>query len=237
MRRRGKPLLISPMDWALIESWKNADIPLHIVLRAINQAFDSYDARPRKYRKVNSIFYCQQEVESTFAEYRLSQVGASREATDPPAAEETRSKKARPSSSRASAFPKSTLLEFLTRAGDELEAAMSLAAESGRAEVEEAVKRARARLTEIATRIEGSEWVNEELLERDLDAIDRMILKSLTAGCSPEEIEALRREAESQLRPYRNKMDEAIYRQTFENFVSRRLREINQVPRISLFYI
>jgi hypothetical protein len=70
-----KPLLISPMDWALVESWKNAGIPLHIVLRAINQAFDAYDARAQKYRKVNSIFYCQQQVESTFADYRLAQVG------------------------------------------------------------------------------------------------------------------------------------------------------------------
>ena len=75
VRRRGKPLLVSPMDWALIESWKNAGIPLHIVLRAINRAFDAYDARPRRYRKVNSVFYCQQEVESSFADYRLAQVG------------------------------------------------------------------------------------------------------------------------------------------------------------------
>jgi hypothetical protein len=37
VRRRGKQLLISPMDWALVESWKNAGIPLHIVLRAINE--------------------------------------------------------------------------------------------------------------------------------------------------------------------------------------------------------
>ena len=63
VRRRGKQLLISPMDWALVESWKDAGIPLHIVLRSINESFDSYDARAQKHRKVNSIFYCQQAVE------------------------------------------------------------------------------------------------------------------------------------------------------------------------------
>src|SRR4029078_3555865 len=87
VRRRGKPLLVSPLAWALIESWKNAGIPLHIVLRAINKSFDAYDARPRKYRKVNSVFYCQQEVEASFAEYRLAQVGGGQE-TDSKAASE-----------------------------------------------------------------------------------------------------------------------------------------------------
>ena len=235
VRRRGKPLLVSPMDWALIESWKNAGIPLHIVLRAINQAFDSYDARPRKYRKVNSVFYCQQEVESMFAEYRLSQVGASPVAAESPA--EVRSRKTPSKKERSPSFPKEVLLDFLTRSDVELAQVAATASSANRLEVEEGVKRARARLTEINSRIESAEWVDEEILERDLDAIDRMILKSLTADCGQQGIEALRREAESHLRPYRSKMDEAIYNQTLENFVSRRLRETHRIPRLSLFYI
>ncbi|MCI0488254.1 MAG: hypothetical protein L0229_16825 [Blastocatellia bacterium] len=235
VRRRGKPLLVSPMDWALIESWKNAGIPLHVVLRAINQAFDSYDARPRKYRKVNSVFYCQQEVESTFAEYRLSQVGASSETAELPA--EARPRKSRSKRESSPAFPKDVLLEFLTRSDAELAQAATLVSGANRPEVEEAVKRARTRLAEIAVRIESAEWVDEELLERDLDSIDRMILKGLTADCGQQGIEALRREAQSQLRPYHSKMDESIYRQTVENFISRRLRETHRIPRLSLFYI
>jgi len=235
VRRRGKPLLVSPMDWALIESWKNAGIPLHIVLRAINQAFDSYDARPRKYRKVNSVFYCQQEVESTFAEYRQSQVGATPSAAETPV--ESRSKRSHSERVRSPAFPKDVLLDFLTRSDTELAKAAALASDSNHPDVEEGVKRARARLAEITSRIESSEWVDEEMLERDLDAIDRMILKSLNADCGQKGIEALHREAESQLRPYRSKMDEAIYNQTFENFISRRLREIHRIPRLSLFYL
>ena len=30
VRRRGKHLLLSPMDWALIESWKELKVPLHV---------------------------------------------------------------------------------------------------------------------------------------------------------------------------------------------------------------
>jgi len=79
--------------------------------------------------------------------------------------------------------------------------------------------------------------LDAEALERDLDAIDRMILESAAKACSEEEIEKLRSEAKSQLRSYRKKMDKDIYEQTVQNFVARRLREINNIPRLSLFYL
>ena len=40
IRRRGKHLMLSPMDWALIEGWKERGVPLHVVVRAIEHAFD-----------------------------------------------------------------------------------------------------------------------------------------------------------------------------------------------------
>lgn len=235
VRRRGKPLLVSPMDWALIESWKTAGIPLHIVLRAINQAFDSYDARARKHRKVNSIFYCQQEVETEFADYRLSQVGAGSEpvtSQDAPLARANGSK-----SQAVNAFSKETLLDYLTRSDRELEATARAAAERGRNEITEAVARARARIRELASEIEAAARVDEEALERDLDAVARLIRQSLIASSGEAELKQISDEAESQLQSYRTKMDKAIYDQTIENFISRRLHEINHAPRLSLFYI
>src|ERR687890_2465741 len=75
VRRRGRHLLLSPMDWALIESWKEMGVPLHVALRGIEQAFDSFEAKPRR-RSVKSLLYCQEEVEAQFAEWRESQTGA-----------------------------------------------------------------------------------------------------------------------------------------------------------------
>ncbi len=47
-RARGTGLfLLSPVDWALIEAWKNGGIPLEAVLRGIDQAFEKWRARPR----------------------------------------------------------------------------------------------------------------------------------------------------------------------------------------------
>jgi hypothetical protein len=235
VRRRGKPLLISPLDWALIESWKNAGIPLHVVLRAINQAFDAYDARPRKYRKVNSVFYCQQEVESTFADYRLAQVGAGPEGEHSKA--QKRGSKKAADKEPVAPFPAPVLIEFLSRSGQELQRAAAFAIESGRHEVEGAIDRARARLLEIEREIQSSSHVDAEAIERDLDAIDYMMLDSLIRTLGEGEILRIRAEAESHLSPYRKKMDKSIYNQTVQNFVSRRLREMINVPRLSLFYL
>jgi hypothetical protein len=234
VRRRGKPLLISPMDWALVESWKNAGIPLHIVLRAINQAFDGYDARAPKHRKVNSILYCEQQVESTFAEYRLAQVGGD---PAPTGSAEPGQVGQSESSDKQEAFPKDVLSAFLSRCDAELAIAASRAATSGLRALENAIDRGRTRLKEIISEVEGSPRVNAEALERDLDGIDRIVLEGVREGLGEEEMKSLRAEAQSHLRSYRKKMDKAIYEQTVQNFISRRLRELNNIPRMSLFYL
>jgi len=224
-------MLISPMDWALVESWKNAGIPLHIVLRAINESFDAYDARAHKFRKVNSIFYCQQAVEASFAQYRLAQVGGPEPRSQP------RDDSAAGTASSQTVFPREVVLDFLARCDKELCAAHNKASAEGRAAVEDAIARGRARLAEIVAEIEGSTGIHAEALERDLDAIDRMILEGAIAAQGEDGIRQIRAEAQSQLRSYRKKMDKAIYEQTLQNFISRRLRDVNGIPRLSLFYL
>jgi len=54
--------LLSPLDWALIEAWKESNVPLEAVLRGIDRAFEKWHARPRKGRMVNSLAFCAQEV-------------------------------------------------------------------------------------------------------------------------------------------------------------------------------
>ncbi|MBK5291595.1 MAG: hypothetical protein JJE04_07975 [Acidobacteriia bacterium] len=62
-RARGTGLfLLSPIDWALIESWKNAGIPLEAVLRGVVAAFEKYRTQKRRGREVNSLAYCSQAV-------------------------------------------------------------------------------------------------------------------------------------------------------------------------------
>jgi hypothetical protein len=214
VRRRGSHMLISPLDWALVESWKNAGIPLHVVLRGINRAFDAHQARPRC-RKVNSIFYCQQEVEAAFAEYKLAQVGSTQwQAHD-------------------SALSRQEIADFVSRSQKEI---LDVLAKTSNPILAEALERTASRLNQIIQHLGTATHINPQRIEEDLQAADQIMLEGLRLA-APSEVEALRKEAKRELRAYRTKMDEAIYNQTIENFISRRLRQSFELPQLSLFYL
>jgi hypothetical protein len=62
-RARGTGLfLLSPLDWALIESWNDAGVPLEAVLRGIDEAFEKWRSRKVRTQKVNSLAFCAQAV-------------------------------------------------------------------------------------------------------------------------------------------------------------------------------
>jgi hypothetical protein len=62
-KARGTSLfLLSPLDWALIETWKHSNIPLEAVLRGIDASFEKYHARKQKTQRVNSLAFCAQAI-------------------------------------------------------------------------------------------------------------------------------------------------------------------------------
>jgi len=62
-RARGTSLfLLSPLDWALIETWKNSGVPLEAILRGIDAAFEKWRSRKVKTQMVNSLAFCAQAV-------------------------------------------------------------------------------------------------------------------------------------------------------------------------------
>lgn len=85
-RTRGTGLfLLSPLDWALIEAWKNAGIPLEAVLRGIDAAFEKWRKRPAQARiqMVNSLAYCAQAIAAE-AQIMAGAVPAPRKESKPP---------------------------------------------------------------------------------------------------------------------------------------------------------
>ena len=82
-RSRGTALfLMSPLDWALVESWKNAEVPLEAVLRGIDVAFEKWRARKVKTQMVNSLAFCAQAV-LTEAQIMAGAIPARKEAAPP----------------------------------------------------------------------------------------------------------------------------------------------------------
>ena len=92
-RARGTHLfLLSPLDWALIETWKNAGIPLEAVLRGIDAAFEKWRSKPARARTqaVNSVAYCAQAIAAQAQAMANAQPAVRKEAKAPFALEDVR---------------------------------------------------------------------------------------------------------------------------------------------------
>ncbi len=220
VRRRGKHLLLSPMDWALIESWKEMNVPLHVALRGIEKSFDSWEAKPRK-RSVKSLLYCQEEVEAQYAEWLETRVGE--QEPDANAAE--------------ARLPRTAILEHLQRARQSLSV---LANERKRAREDE-LSEAFARVGSLLGNLEGefapASSPDAQKLETSLTGLERVLTDAIRLVVPAEQLASFEKEVKEQLKPYKSNMDKAIYEQTFENLLLKRLREHFAVPRLSLFYL
>src|SRR5271155_5735020 len=79
-QRRGSLLMLSTLDWALIETWREAGVPLEAVLRGIDNAFDKHDAKrlrsSGRIRKVNGLAWCAQSVMEAVEQALEASIGA-----------------------------------------------------------------------------------------------------------------------------------------------------------------
>jgi len=238
IRRRGRHLLLSPLDWALIESWKEMGVPLHVALRGIERAFDSYEARPR-HRSVKSLMYCQEEVEAQFAEWLESQRGAptpSGVVDESVAVEGEGGGDA--GGSAGLPFPRALIAAHLEDSRDTLRRAREKRIDaSGDDGVCEALARTSARLEELAADFSRAARPDAERLENSLADLEGLIDRALRASLPAEVVGEAHAEAEEQLRPYRARMERSTYEQTLDNLLAKALREAAGVPRLSLFYL
>jgi myosin heavy subunit len=233
IRRRGKHLLLSPMDWALIESWKEMGVPLYVALRGIERAFDSHEAKPRR-RSVKTLFYCQEEVEAQFAEWQDSQLGAGSGMEQRERLEESAEGLAEDA---GLPFPRATILAHLSRAHEKLVRLRDderRATENG---LGDTLARVAARILDLEKDFARAVRPDAEKLEESLNSLEKMLDDSLRAGVSVDKMKTALADAEAQLQPYRARMEKATYEQTLENLLLKRLREQQGVPRLSLFYL
>jgi phage terminase Nu1 subunit (DNA packaging protein) len=222
IRRRGKHLMLSPMDWALIEGWKERGVPLHVVIRSIEHAFDSHAAKKHK-RTVKTLLYCQEEVEAQYAEWLTSRVGTNEA---PASADEV---------TESTPFPRAAVLAHLVRSREEL--TQRQADHGNEDEWGEVLSRALHLLTELEDDYATAATPDTRKLEDSLTGIDRLLSDTLQLTVSPEQLASIKAELAEQLEPYRTRMEKAIYQQTTENLLLKRLRDLSGIPRLSLFYL
>lgn len=219
LRRRGGGLMLSTLDWALIETWKDAGIPLEAALRGIDAAFDRYDQRPSKSKKVNSLAYCSQEVLAAAEDMKEAAVGSS--AGEP-------GKK-----SSAEGFEQEAIVGYFRRNANSLDAA-----DISENAVQAMARQTAASLRTLAADVQmNSSGRRLEDLERRLTVMEDKLFATLLASSPDEEIVVIRTEADRELIPYRRKMSAAQIEQLHKQYVHKRLLEKYKLPRLSLFYM
>ena len=216
-RRRGGILMLSTLDWALIETWKDAGIPLEAVLRGIDTTFDHYEQRPSKTRKINGLGFCAQEVLAAAESMKEAAVGIAVEA--------------KPNKG----FDSAEIAAFLRKNASELERA-KLPSRPGISPEAIALETAKS-LNELADEIEKKASLKLEDLEQRLTVLEEKLLAILLAAISDDQVVAVRQQADRELTPYRSKMPPAQVDQLRKQFVHKQLLERYGVPRLSLFYM
>jgi hypothetical protein len=212
-RRRGTGLLLSTLDWALIETWKDAGIPLEAVLRGIDETFDKYERKPprAKTKKINSLAYCSQEVLAATEEMREAATGATRK-PDPADA----------------GFEDERVRSYLRSNAEQLNNAQPPATAQG--VIDETAER-------LATLASAPALPALEDLERNLTMLEEKIFGALLASAAEAELLEMRTQADREIAPYRSKMGGPQLEQLARQFVNKRLLERARVPRLSLFYL
>ncbi|HET9743220.1 MAG TPA: hypothetical protein VFQ00_10755 [Terriglobales bacterium] len=215
-RRRGTLLLLSTLDWALIETWKEAGIPLEAVLRGIDVSFDHYERRPRKTRKVNGLAFCAQEVLAGAEEMKEAGVGSKRN-----------------QEARDTGLSAERVSSYLNDNAAALERAnlSSVAADAAK----EGVASLRSMAEELKARSGAS--LHLEDVERRLTVLEEKLYAALLATTPEADLLAIRTDADRQIAAYRSKMSAAQIGQLQKQFLHKRLLEMYSLPRLSLFYL
>jgi hypothetical protein len=201
--------LLSPLDWALIETWKESGVPLEAVLKGIERTFEAWHARKRKTRLVNSLAYCAQEV-----------LAAARESEDE---RRTSAAGAKP------LFASGEINEYLRRNAAELRNAAAAARETQ--------ARVYREIADSLERMAAEEPTDLEELERRLTVLEERMIAAAIEASSEKTLLGHRREMDRQLAPYRRKMTAGQLAMLEKQYLQRKVLEAAGLPRLSLFYL
>jgi len=223
-QKRGAHLLVSPLDWAIVETWQKAGIPLSAVLKGIDRAFESY-ARSRRAaggRGLKSLSYCVDAVLDAAEEEKEVSAGAGPVATTDHKEGET--------------FSRETLQSFLKKNIERLSSAVA-AIRTRQPDVAPRMDDARARLLDLLPLLDSPGALDLEDLERRLTVIEEKLTSALTAAAPDDFLLDVRRELDRQLAPYRRKMSATQLAQLERQYMQKRLWERYNLTRLSLFYL
>jgi hypothetical protein len=219
-KKRGAHLLVSPLDWAIMETWQKAGVPLEIALKGIDRAFESYQRSKRGAGKpLKSLAYCTDAVLDAAEEHQEAAAG---------------SQQAR-NAERSEPFSRDELRNYFRRNADLLRKAADKP-ENVQGNLAAFLQDTAAKLASAETLLEAPGTLDLEDLERRLTVLDEKIHAALLTHASEELMLKIRREVDSQLALYRRKMKAEQLALVEKQYLQKRLLDEYRLPRLSLYY-
>jgi hypothetical protein len=218
-KKRGSHLLVSPLDWAIMETWQKAGIPLEAVFKGIDKAFESYSRSRRGAGKpLKSLAYCTDAV-----------LDAAQEAQEAAAGKAPLHQSAKPVP-----FERDEIRAYVQRNAEAVRRAMTAHESTKLTALWEEAFRA---LESCAVLLDSPEPVDLEDLERRLTLLDERIFAGISLHASEDTQLRLRREMDRALAAYRSKMKAEQLALVEKQYLQKRLLEEFRIPRFSLFYL
>ena len=223
-KKRGAHLLVSPLDWAIVETWQKAGIPLGVVLKGIDRAFESWERSKRAAggRQLKTLAYCVDAVLDAAAEAQEASAGTGPELKRTGAAAEP--------------FSRVELRKYVERNAARLRGSAQKQQE-GRPALAGRLEETARRLEELLPIIDSLSPLDLEDLERRVTVLEEKLSAAFSADVEEEALLAIRREMDRSLAPYRRKMSAEQLAQLERQYVQKRLFEHFGAPRLSFFYL
>jgi len=220
-KKRGSHLLVSPLDWAIMETWQKAGVPLQAVFKGIDSAFESYGRSRRGAGKpLKSLAYCTDAVLEAAEEAQEASAGKTASAT---------------AKRNAEPLQREELKSYFSRNMGMLQAAVGTYRENpALVKLWEGVLGG---LQICAVLLESPVSLDLEDLERRLTILDERIHAGLLLHAREETILRIRREMDGALAAYRRKMKAEQLALVEKQYLQKRLLEEFRIPRLSLFYL
>ena len=206
IRRRQKHLLVPPLDWCLIELWKNSGIPLHVVIRGIDRSFETARSRGTSPR---SLSYCHPAVTQAFEEHQRAMVGSAEEETEP-------------DDLRGRGVQSAPILEHVDRLTASLRGRdQDFTAPLGL-------------LASLRKEVSARQRLDGQQIDRDLNHIGVLVAEVLLDGMDRKRVRSLRSEVRKEMKIYKRHLSRELFQRMQENSLHRKLRESSKVPEFGL---
>jgi hypothetical protein len=222
-KKRGAHLLVSPLDWAIMETWQKAGVPLDAVLKGIDRAFESYQRSRRggAGKALKSLAYCTDAVLEA-AEEQLEAAAGSAPKNGQAAKEP---------------FSREELKAFFAKNAAQIVGAAERAGADGvRTEFGGRLREIAESLGGMATLLDAPGALDLEDMERRLTILDDKLMWLTTSHASEETMLKIRREMDGQLAAYRRKMKAEQIALVEKQYLQKRLLQEFGLPRLSLYY-